>query len=1559
MAVDLPKGCGHSVYAVAGIGAGHSVVAQLVADRSCGHSVVAAFRSIVPDRKVTVGLSARESLPNAFYGLVEQDQASFEVPNLDRALSFLREQLPYKAPVRIRRVDLRNQERTTLFEGSVTALSVGKKVTFTAKAVDLTSLGVSLPRNRVVDTSNPPPEGLLPHDITVNFVDPPDAGAGIPIVFGRADGVRCLAIERDVENNRDTYLACEDLAVVETVEKLSNGSWHAGFTSTGKVIGAGVTNDGRGYLLIPHTNPWDTNVFVNLMVTITNGKGAGQVRKIVEHIAEDVAILDRCQALNVPLPRDTVPRLVIIETPWANTPDYLSEFEIREFEVLAGNPYARRTAIRFHSSQAEDGIPKPVRARIAQYHMPRKNLLAWTDRADKFTTDTTPGWWQHILGGHGIGQFDTTSGFASTDFASLLPGGVHTQFISVLINAPVGAPLDQLGAVQIPGGASQGYCLQETGVPAEAGFYIFSGWFFSTTVSNQQVRCFIQLDDGSGRTEFTVTATPGLGTRFNQPAFYNSPGRTIQVGFFGLNNTTVFVAPFALQVERATELSYPERVDAPGNGRVWSFPDAIRRLLSDPVYGAGTDVAVVHESFESANEKLYPFHLLCQGAIPDAANEGGQLPDVLNELLQVRGMFLRPQGGALALDVDDVALSPVSTVGIGAGLHETPLKQADPVQFPDPLSLVRAVEVQYNLTHRSGEDNTDYSYVLSKTIGTMGAPKRELRFRFVRDHNTADRALQYLAGRLSLPATWKISAGEIGRAWRVKDVVDVIDWQQQVENLIRASDDLTNANWTYQAGSGTARALVDPEGRARIATRLAAGTTVLQTISASCDDRFVYATVSVYSDTPSRIRLALWNVTEQKGVDITTGPGWTEHTITHEYMGSVIPQLYLTVPAGQPPVYVSRPHVRRDYDYAYAPTENQAVLADTQQRWQVSGLTRNGVGGVEADLIPYRSDIIYAFTASDYSKTIQSKPGIDSTLLAPLPVLDIGLPPDPSLGIPTAQAGFDIAQDGSTNSWVNIGFVMPDDDRIQRVEAQLRKFGDVGWETKAVVPTAQTPPGTTGTVFLSGLVPGVRYEIRFVSYSFRGLTSGTQLTGEFVAYGDKTAPPPPTGVVARRGTGKAITVTVYVDSDPVTGVNKLPGDWAGIRIYRAETTTSSQVPVDADYVAVGEQASLLYQDTEVEYLRWYRYKVTTFDYSGNESPAYGPTPPIEAALIHGGVEVQDGTITANKIKAHSIVADRLVIGSLDNLLENPGFEFVDNDDTALVPSWLLVNGAVRRTPATYAFSGSARSGASAVEFTSDGNALCSTQVTAFEGDPFHVECYVRAFGTASGIVGLRIRFFSQDGAELTEALTNRLGTEVTSWTKLEVKAVAPAGVGYATVDLISLFMTPAVGSIVFDDVYARRRVGSAEIYQLKITGATGDGTTGLTVVRGTGSEIGFDTEAGVRIATIDVHPTLDAVSIKSPVNGQGRFSIGVETGSDNSRFELLSFYATGAIFLNSNTLVSITTPEIQLSGTTVLRADGLIDRGTFVYPDGPAPARLRIIRGGTVYTTPLYPEPVA
>ncbi len=295
-------------------------------------------------------------------------------------------------------------------------------------------------------------------------------------------------------------------------------------------------------------------------------------------------------------------------------------------------------------------------------------------------------------------------------------------------------------------------------------------------------------------------------------------------------------------------------------------------------------------------------------------------------------------------------------------------------------------------------------------------------------------------------------------------------------------------------------------------------------------------------------------------------------------------------------------------------------------------------------------------------------------------------------------------------------------------------------------------------------------------------------------------------------------------------------------------------------------------------------------------------------------------LEGDKIDANTITVRQLVAGSFDNLVSNPGFE-QDVIDGPLDPHVYTASGGTFSS----ASGGAVRSGGRAARYDVDSqSATANISLNGIASDPdyhhsctwdeqFYVEAFARWIDNATTVQPtLRIEFRDENGASLQDT-----GTTWPALTQVHQKvthtATAPVGAAYVVFYITIPNGNASNVALAFEDIYARRMVGSSIIeslwsheFNIDSNGAIRSdnfvsGTTGFEIL-GTGvAEFNTVTVRGTIFATAGEIGNLDIVNkleLKQGATIEGDTSV-------VRRLELAAHATTAATTLNFRTNTTI------------------------------------------------------
>ncbi len=192
-----------------------------------------------------------------------------------------------------------------------------------------------------------------------------------------------------------------------------------------------------------------------------------------------------------------------------------------------------------------------------------------------------------------------------------------------------------------------------------------------------------------------------------------------------------------------------------------------------------------------------------------------------------------------------------------------------------------------------------------------------------------------------------------------------------------------------------------------------------------------------------------------------------------------------------------------------------------------------------------------------------------------------------------------------------------------------------------------------------------------------------------------------------------------------------------------------------------------------------------------------------------------GTLDADDITAGTLTADRLILGSSDNLVQNPGIEtglLAPHAAVAGGGSWAAHSTTVRSGGKSALFNPSGQTTAGELQLNGARASTGSLEkhVACGEGETFYFSCYVRPSGTGPwNDVQIRLGWHDETESSIsnTSVTFNDAALTDFAWNLIEVSGSAPAGTAYV-VPWIVVIDNDKNGTFLFDDFYCRRKIGT-------------------------------------------------------------------------------------------------------------------------------------------------------
>lgn len=1065
------------------------------------------------DRRVVGKISLSEKLPNLFYGFSEPSRGTVKLDNTDGFLNFLLNEDVRRQPIRIRRVDESNSEDDTLIVGIIDAYTVGDEVVLEYVSHDLNVFEQELPKNKILTKTSPQTPSATDIVIDNVFPDATDQNAPIPIVFGRVPRVRCSLVKSDSNASQHDYIVCEGKAEIERVFK--NGV--PGYTESATLV-SGVYNVGEyGFIELDQAHASTIFDFYDKMfIRISYGPGYGEERQIVGYDNVHTRILKVWPAWIVS-PQDD-------KNPVSGT----SRYEIREFGTLNNNEYPNRTAIRFRQA-VKDSVTKDlqeVTATAVRYNAPTKNLLRWTEHFE-YEGDEADGFgvWEGTRSLPYVNQVESgVSDPRGLKHANGIHWGANDATMQRVFNSDHSPYNTQSGDE-----------------------YTFSVWARLSNDDPQSSRNFRMTitESGANATTVTKTATKSW-QRFstsNDGSVVTWTGNQLRVLLqTDIGGSGEYLQFFGAQLEVGMSMTAYEPVHATGEGYSWLHSDAIKELLTDPVFGLGEPID--KSSFDTVRGVLEVLPVTCQGVIPSLDGGGGtRAKDILDQLLRIRGMYITRSDGAWKLNID----AAKSSIGV-LGSLDTPeqnLISVSGVQKSKIEDHVKTVTVKYNMSRSEDAKTTLFKGELTKTVSANGTDLI-VENRFARDDVSADYQVQYLAKKLAkLQETRSVTTGQAGRNNIVlNDRVTLRVPRTMSENRLLYSENLTQSAWTISdVPSSPATTITLQDGRnhegkgQRISTVAfpahTSGDTheVYQDIGSNIANTLVVCTFWVRAASSSNVVTdgkLIFRIVNLTGSVVTTnatpiiGTAWQKVQLKHRFRstetGALRCQIRTQLTSGAAAVTIQVAQVQVAYEYNYQYVTTGASAKPVSEDWQIIELTRQDVEQTELKLIEYDSTVFDYTQTSEATEDGTPTIGDTSTLnRVPSQPTFFSVPDGNS---PGAAAGVDVYENDSGEEtavvWAYFSVGIPADENVVQIDIEgarrptEKNFQFDVW--KSYIVTAGDR-GKTVDIYVKGIPvepsadaanPTVRYWVRPICVS----AAGGRVTGGDASSKGKTWIPP-------------------------------------------------------------------------------------------------------------------------------------------------------------------------------------------------------------------------------------------------------------------------------------------------------------------------------------------------------------------------------------------------------------------------------------------------------------------
>lgn len=298
--------------------------------------------------------------------------------------------------------------------------------------------------------------------------------------------------------------------------------------------------------------------------------------------------------------------------------------------------------------------------------------------------------------------------------------------------------------------------------------------------------------------------------------------------------------------------------------------------------------------------------------------------------------------------------------------------------------------------------------------------------------------------------------------------------------------------------------------------------------------------------------------------------------------------------------------------------------------------------------------------------------------------------------------------------------------------------------------------------------------------------------------------------------------------------------------------------------------------------------------------------------------IADGAITASKVQAKAITADKMTITDSTNLLTDPGLE-------AGGSGWNMgAAGSIVTVPTANIRSGSV--GTKALQLTANGTLreLVTDAMGAEAGEWYYASCWVRAatVSTSTGQVGLAATVNRQGLAAMWPTFQSvAANTITTAWRKLEGSIQLPAAT--TTFSLRPNVQTAvASGVFQFDDFTLRRMNGGELIVdgQIKTDHMTANTISGSVIAANTivGSKLEADSITARELLASEIWGNEAWITA---INGKTITGATVRTAASGARLEmtktgLKGYDSKGAVYLDASNGSLAMEGELSVSTTT-------------------------------------------
>lgn len=256
-------------------------------------------------------------------------------------------------------------------------------------------------------------------------------------------------------------------------------------------------------------------------------------------------------------------------------------------------------------------------------------------------------------------------------------------------------------------------------------------------------------------------------------------------------------------------------------------------------------------------------------------------------------------------------------------------------------------------------------------------------------------------------------------------------------------------------------------------------------------------------------------------------------------------------------------------------------------------------------------------------------------------------------------------------------------------------------------------------------------------------------------------------------------------------------------------------------------------------------------------------------------KINAGTLNAARIGADTISVNKLLVASLENLLQAPGFE------TTSTEAWTLSNGATNGTT-------NPRSGSRALSIPSGTAAVVAKQTNGFaveEGEQYRIGGWVRLASGTSALNGvtMRVEYGATNATATTASADLALTPNGTGTAYVQISGTwtAPAGAKFARIAIVRRD-TNAGKTYYIDDTFCYKMASS----ELIVDGAIITRTLAAGAV--TGEKVSAETLEGNHLVVGTIEVDRLSPNVGSSLNLEGNGVIVTIGGQVDAQAEALS-----------------------------------------------------------------------